>query len=289
MNILSRLTNRINTTRARVENFSSAKQQLLSDPTVSAHEKALLTKITLRVHPNDGMYQGDAYHYLSVGLSAIRCIEAALEKSNGGKSIQSILDLPCGYGRVLRFLRAKFPHAETSIAEIDSDMLHFCRRTFFVNTIKSDTDFNRILLPNKFDLMWCGSLITHINEAAALNLLRFFYNHLSPNGLCVFTTHGQFSVYSLQNQTITYGLPIDGQNEVVAQFNELGYGYSDYRNQHGCGISAVTHERISSIAHVRAIGRRYSLWNEGGTIIKTFMDTPCWLHPIEIPNQITVR
>jgi SAM-dependent methyltransferase len=248
MNILSKIRNDFNSARKTATNFSFAKQQLLSDPSVSDDEKALLKKTTLQIHPNDGMYQGNAHHYLSVGLSAIRCIEAALENSKDKPSIQSILDLPCGYGRVLRFLRARFPLAMISASEIDPDMLDFCRRTFAVNSVKSDPDFNKIFLPNKFDLIWCGSLFTHINETAAIDLLRFFYDHLAPNGLCVFTTHGQFSIDSLQKKTITYGLQENGQNEVISQFHKNGYGYSNYWNQHGYGISAVSHEQMTSLS-----------------------------------------
>jgi SAM-dependent methyltransferase len=247
MNSLSKLRNNFNSARKTAADFSSAKKQLLSSPSVSEEEKALLKKITLRIHPNDGMYQGNARHYLSVGLSAIRCVETALKKSKGNQPIRSVLDFPCGYGRVLRFLRARFPHAEICASEIDPDMLNFCRRAFSVDPIISDSDFNKISLPNKFDLIWCGSLFTHINETAAINLLTFFYEHLAPNGLCVFTTHGQFSVDSLKNQTITYGLQENEQNEVISQFHKNGYGYSDYWNQHGYGISAVSHEHMTSL------------------------------------------
>jgi len=194
------------------------------------------------------MYQDHALHYLSVGLSAIRCIEGALEKSESGKEIRSILDLPCGYGRVLRFLRVRFPGAAITVSEVDPGMLAFCRRTFCVNSIASDPDFNKIALTDRFDLIWCGSLITHIDETDASNLLKFFYHHLSPSGLCVFTTHGQYSVDSLHNGSITYGLTTDRQSQLLSGFREKGYGYADYEKENGYGISAVSHRRMNTVA-----------------------------------------
>src|SRR5215203_1048777 len=101
MHELSKLTNSFNSTLERVKDFRSAKRKLLSSSTTPANEKALLQKVSMEVHPNDGMYGGNAVHYLGVGLSAIHCIELALAKLNGDKSIRKILDFPCGYGRVL--------------------------------------------------------------------------------------------------------------------------------------------------------------------------------------------
>ncbi len=51
--------------------------------------------------------------------------------------------------------------------------------------------FRNLSLPHRFDLIWCGSLITHIDEWAAVDLLDFFCRHLADRGVCVFTTLGQ--------------------------------------------------------------------------------------------------
>jgi SAM-dependent methyltransferase len=242
------------------KNFYSARRQLLSEATLRIKEKLLLAKVSLRIHPNDGMYELNqpfaARHYLTVGLSAVQCIDNALDHSSRANHIKSILDFPSGYGRVLRFLRARFPDAEITAADIDTEMLDFCKKLFSANPILSATDFERLSMPDKFDLIWCGSLLTHLDEEATTNLLRFFYNHLNRGGICVFTTHGQFSVESLQNKTLNYGLTVSGQQKIVSQFREKGYGYTDYEHQQRYGISAVKHERMLTIA--RSAGQ----WNE---------------------------
>ena len=187
-------------------------------------------------------------HYLSVGLSAIRCIDAALEKSNGDCEIQSILDLPSGYGRVLRFLRVRFPRAEITASEMYPEMLEFCRKTFAARIFQSDMDFDKLAFAAKFDLIWCGSLITHINERGAVGVLRFFRNHLAPGGVCIVTTHGNVPVGRLRNNAFNYGLTAEAVRQLLAGFDETGYGYADYQNQHGYGISVVSHERMSALA-----------------------------------------
>ena len=119
--------------------------------------------------------------YLSAGLSAVRCIDYVLARSAGHNNVRSILDFASGYGRVLRFLKARFPLADITSSDIDPTAVDFCRRAFSVNTIVSSLDFGGISMSNKFDLIWCGSLVTHIDENRAARLLRLFRDHLSPS------------------------------------------------------------------------------------------------------------
>ena len=193
---------------------------------------------------------------LSVSAEWVPANGERIEKSNEKNTVGSILDFPCGCGRVLRFLRVRFPKADITASEIDTSMLDFCKDVFSVKSVISDIDFRKLSLPGKHDLIWCGSLITHIDERATADLLKFFHDHLSPGGLCVFTTHGQLSVEWIEKKTRTYGLTASAQQEVLSQFHHKGYGYADYKNWHGFGISVVSHE------HMLAIARSVGQWNE---------------------------
>lgn len=66
------------THREREQALIEAKQALLNDPAISEWEKALLREVSLAVRPVDRMYHSIAHHYLSVGLSAIGCIDAVV-------------------------------------------------------------------------------------------------------------------------------------------------------------------------------------------------------------------
>lgn len=151
--------------------FNTAKEKLLSSVELTDDEKCIVSNVSLQVHQEDGMCPSNkpnaALHYLRVGLSAIRCINAALDKSHKKKPVQSILDFPCGYGRVLRFLKVRFPSADITVSEIESEALDFCSKEFSVKTLNSNKDFSKLSSPSKFDLIWCGSLFTHIDEKAA--------------------------------------------------------------------------------------------------------------------------
>jgi methylase of polypeptide subunit release factors len=68
-------------------------------------------------------------HYLSVGVSAFESITAAF-KAAGIDRVSTILDMPCGHGRVARVLRAAFPTAEISVSDLDTDGVAFCAQQF---------------------------------------------------------------------------------------------------------------------------------------------------------------
>ena len=59
-------------------------------------------------------------HYLSVGFSAMHIIVKAL-LTNLRRPPQSVLDFPCGSGRVTRHLRAMFPEAKIGACDLYSN------------------------------------------------------------------------------------------------------------------------------------------------------------------------
>jgi len=111
----------------------------------------------------------------------------------------------------------------------------------------SNADFSQLNIRRKFDLIWCGSLLTHIDEVASTHLLRFFYRHLAPGGLCVFTTHGQLAAESIENELNTFGLTADAQQQLLSGFRQRGYGYADYPGRRGIGTSLISPERVRAL------------------------------------------
>src|SRR5260370_25957501 len=96
------------------------KQRLLSDSSLSKSDRKLLGEVSSRIYYNDGMYHGNGAQYYKVGLSAIHCIDEAVEHA-GLKAVHTILDLPCGGGRVLRFLVPRFPEAQRTAGHLQQD------------------------------------------------------------------------------------------------------------------------------------------------------------------------
>src|SRR4029453_9635557 len=90
---------------------------------------ALLTEepdgLIEEISPNDGMFVGNRIHYFAVAQGALECIRVALLAA-GKQDVRSILDLPCGHGRVLRKLKAEFPDAALTGCDIERDGVDFC-------------------------------------------------------------------------------------------------------------------------------------------------------------------
>ncbi|HEV7798513.1 MAG TPA: class I SAM-dependent methyltransferase [Pyrinomonadaceae bacterium] len=226
-----------------------SKRRLLSDPSLSARERELVRNVSSRVYYRDGMYNEDGVHYYKVGLLAIRCIDEALARANLSDP-RDILDFPCGSGRVLRFLVHRFPEAEITACELASGAVEFCARTFGAQPAVSSLNLDDVSLGKEFDLIWCGSLVTHLNEAGIASLLALFRRHLSTNGLLIFTTHGDFVYRRIPTQDFDYGLTGEQIERIGNDYPKIGYGFEDYPDEKDYGVS------LTSPAWVRACVRR---------------------------------
>ena len=231
---------------ASAAQLGAAKSRLLYSDSLSEEERALFTTVSCRAHRNDFLYAiASPEEYLKAGLSAVRCIDQVLAHSDNHNQIRTILDFACGYGRVARFLRARFPAADVSVCDIDGAAVDFCTRAFSAKAIASNSRFTGLSMGKRFDLIWCGSLITHIDECATIRLLKLFYHHLAPGGFCIFTTHGNQAIERMP----VFGLGAVEQNQVLSQFRQSGYGYASYPGRIDMGISLVSREKMIAITH----------------------------------------
>ncbi len=145
----------------------------------------------------------------------------------GKASVQSILDMPCGYGRVARHLVAAFPSARLTVCDVDPEMVAFCEKEFGGRPAMSSTDLSQVTYDEQFDLIWCGSLLTHLPEQKFRDALRLFSRSLAPGGIAVVTTHGRFSPWRGRH---TY---VPGPRFTLAErdFYRRGFGYIDYTEE----------------------------------------------------------
>lgn len=175
------------------------------------------------IHPQDGMWQPGESWYFSVGRSALRLVDLAA-RASWLPSITSILDLPCGHGRVGRYLRAAYPDAELFFCDIEKDGADFCAETFSGTAIHSQPELTSVALP-KVDLIWVGSLFTHVDEERMQRWLRYLCGHLNPDGMLVATFHGE---WSLRMQDIYPMIDDTRWAQIVAEYQRDGYGYAPY-------------------------------------------------------------
>jgi SAM-dependent methyltransferase len=200
-----------------------------------------VSAINLEISSEDSMFvQGDEDHYYNVGLSGLKQILISLACAQKDKSeIKTILDFPSGWGRELRFIKAYFPDAEITAGEIEEKALRFCKDTFGINTLLSDNDFGQIPIVKNFDLIWCGSLITHLNSNKSTKLLEFFCNVLNEDGILSFTTQGRFAKHLLATEKYMYNLDKAQIETLMHQYELTGYGYVNYRGSNDYGLSLI--------------------------------------------------
>jgi SAM-dependent methyltransferase len=184
------------------------------------------------VSDNDVMlHENDFTHYMEVGISALSVINAATSLA-GIERVTSILDLPCGHGRVTRALQAAFPHAKIIVSDIDRDGVDFCAKTFAATPVSSSPDFSTLELKRTFDVIWVGSLMTHLPAAKAQQLVACIVRHLSENGVGVVTSHGAFVAGRVQVPWIAgqggYSLDHAGTGNLLRDYFHFGYGFSPY-------------------------------------------------------------
>ncbi len=241
------------------------KRRLLSDPSLSAGERELLSKVSSRVYPGDGMYHGDGAHYFKVGLSATACIDEALANA-ALPAPRAILDFPCGSGRVLRFLVQRFPQAEVTACELDRGPVEFCVRTFGARPAFSLLNLDEVSLDAEFDLIWCGSLVTHLDEGGIASLLRLFKRHLAAGGLIIFTTHGDFVQQRIPTRDFDYGLDQEQIDRIGVDYAATGYGFENYLEEQGYGVSLTSpawiRARVAELGSLREVFFKARGWDD---------------------------
>ena len=199
--------------------------------------------IVRTISPNDAMlHEADSAHYFAVGASATEQIDAALHAA-GNPDISRVLDFPCGHGRVARWLRARFPKAHLTVSDLDEDGVRFCAATFDATAVPSSTDFDTLEFGSRFDLIFVGSLLTHVSRDDAIRLLRFLLRCLSEAGVAVVSSHGALVVGRSQIATLekrgAYGLSYESNTRALEDYFKEGVGYAGYPAQPEYGISYI--------------------------------------------------
>jgi trans-aconitate methyltransferase len=180
---------------------------------------------------------GSHLHYRDVGESATRCIYGALLMANVD-SPGSILDFGSGSGRVTRWLRACFPDADLSASEIIDESLEFLAKQFKAETWKSSPDVFGLTAPKKYDLIWAGSVLTHLSEQKTITLMQKFRDWLNPGGVAVVTTHGKRMIENVRNRAFQY-MDRELEEQFLTDYKARGYAYANYRGEQ-YGVSANT-------------------------------------------------
>ncbi|MFI5460036.1 MAG: class I SAM-dependent methyltransferase [Isosphaerales bacterium] len=246
-------------------------------------------QIARTISPNDEMFHGNEHHYFGVGRSALENIERALAAARSPSSPKRILDMPCGHGRVLRYLRARYPSADITACDLVRDGVDFCARNFAAIPVYSEACLSNLPLERGvFDLVWVGSLLTHFDCRRWVEFLTFFRALLTPGGVLVFSTHGRQAHAWIAGHDRDYGLGEERCRDLCEQFASVGFGYADYPGQSNFGISlsepAWVCRLLTSLPELRLVGFNEKAWDGHHDVFACVRDADWKVHCTPAPD-----
>lgn len=166
-------------------------------------------------------------HYYSTGADALRIVVKNLLAA-GLAPPSRILDFPCGSGRVLRHMRAMFPDAEIGACDLYEEHVEFCAKQFGAKPIMSCEDLSTLNV-GQWDIVFCGSLLTHLPEALFWPAMEFMIRSLVPGGIAIVTLEGRRANYIQDN---LWKLIPDEQFALIREgYRSTGFGYSNYHQE----------------------------------------------------------
>lgn len=196
-------------------------------------------QVNEKLHDGDGMFKGNMLRYLSCGKDALFNVAMASVAAGSGEPSR-ILDFACGFGRVGRHLRAAFPSAEITFTDVMPNASAFCAATFDGRDEPIKKDFSGYEPQRKFDLIWVGSLFTHLPEANSDRLINLLFDITAPGGIIVFTSHGRYIRDRRKKETWPYAIDSIQYDAMINQEEAMGYGFAGYRGSVDYGISLVS-------------------------------------------------
>ncbi|MFI5336422.1 MAG: class I SAM-dependent methyltransferase [Opitutales bacterium] len=177
--------------------------------------------------PRDGMVAPEnPEQYFELGHRALELIRFSAELCDK-PHYPAILDLPCGHGRVLRWLRAHYHYAAITACDLDRDGVDFCAKQFGATPVYSEPDLRRLPFAAQFDLIWVGSLVTHLPQERWLATLDCLVRWTKECGVIVFSTQGRTVTSLLARGRKNIAENID-KPALLEEYARTGFAYQRY-------------------------------------------------------------
>ena len=183
-----------------------------------------------RVHRNDTMIPKltaeHASGYNRRGQQASEFVAGAVARAELPAPPREALDLWSGYGGVLRHLVRQFPDTRWTACDLEAPAVRFCEQEFGAVPVVSSVDLATVAFPTAaYDLVWMGSLLTHLDAAANATVLATLARHANDPCVVTFSTHGP----DLARDLARYGPGLAAQETVVqAAIAQTGFAYGAY-------------------------------------------------------------
>lgn len=208
-----------------------------------------LSQLDKTTHPNDDMLKKSPKgwdDYETVGRSSVEWIAKALLFCKTQR-VRSVLDFGSGHGRVARHIRLMLPDARMTFSDIDDEAWRFCARQFGGDGFASVEDFRDLKIPGKYDLIFLGSVFTHLSWDRSVTLWRKLFDSLEPGGAMIATFRGAMCHRIMLRDAPR--LNMGGYYDpMLADYRATGFGYQDYKGFSNWGQNLFTPGKIAELA-----------------------------------------
>jgi len=201
--------------------------------------------------------------YFKAGIDAMRIVAKVCEDYLD-RSPESILDLPCGHGRVMRWLRRAYPDAKLAGCDTQEHGVAFCESQFGSAPIKATAKPSELVTDSIFDVFWIGSLFTHLPESEFVAFLNHLPNLLNVGGIVIFTTHGEEAMTRLRNGD-NFHLHHFDKEAIEANYKKSGFDFVPYKKYPDYGVSFSSREfveqHIGKCPNLEALSLAEDIWS----------------------------
>lgn len=187
------------------------------------------------VHFNDFMLTSPDPAHVESYLQGARQFVDILQRScaeagRAWESMESVLDVGCGYGRIARELITRMPASRIHVSDVIDEAATFTAREFGCHKVPI-LEAAGAHLDGQFDLIYLLSVYTHLSREMVEGNLRRVAAALKPKGVAVFTVQGQGSAETAERYA-QYWLDKARLLEAMARegyyYERYPYYYSDY-------------------------------------------------------------
>lgn len=180
------------------------------------------------------------HNYFTIGYNGFSIVKQFANALYGeGKFDGQILDFASGYGRVTRFLAAYYGANHITTSDIKNEAVEFQKQHLKVRGFTSVYEPATLAVEDRFDIIFVGSLFSHLNETLFAQWLDKLLSLLTPTGHLLFTVHDQTLHPTLQQSDFQFV-----ENNEDEKFNFVGNRITSTSLY---GISFVSEAYVSNV------------------------------------------
>ena len=142
-------------------------------------------------------------NFLNVGKACAEHLQNQLQRIGIGlENASRVLDFGCGSGRTLAWLIEQYPATQFYGADVDKEAIEWCRRNLAgAKYVSNSADPPLPFEASYFDVIYCISVFTHLDEGKQDLWLAEMKRILKPGGALVLTVHGERTAQALDRDS----------------------------------------------------------------------------------------